>query len=96
MSFDAWDREWWPVTAVTVVAHGERNEPEIVAVSREEMLAHLIRSMLSRRRDDVCAFMRSAIALVALPTLRLAHSRAAPGRGLRSIDALSARLGAAK
>ena len=92
LPFAQWDRDWRRVAAVAVVVHGDRDEPCVTEVAREEMLARVIRAMLSRRREHVRAFMRPAMTLAALPALRLAHSRTARGRPLRAANALAARI----
>jgi tetratricopeptide (TPR) repeat protein len=94
LPFDEWDRGWRSVAAVAVVSHGDRDEPSVTEVPREEILAFVIRAMLSRRRVDVRAFMRPAMTLGALPALRLAHSNTVSGRPLRAANALAAEIAA--
>jgi tetratricopeptide (TPR) repeat protein len=92
LAFDDWDRGAYPVKAVVVVAHGDREQTGVEPIESSQMLELLMRGMLSRQPTNVRGYVRLAIALCALPARRLLHSRVPETRAQQAAEALAAHL----
>jgi hypothetical protein len=95
LSFEEWDRGSHPVKAVVVVTHGDAEQTRIEAIESSQLLALLMRGMLSRQPSIVRGYVHSAIALCARPACRLLHSRTAETRAPQAAAAVAAHLDAA-
>jgi hypothetical protein len=92
LAFEDWDRGAYPVKAVVVVAHGDREQTLVETIESSQMLELLMRGMLSRQPTNVRGYVRLAIALCALPARRLLHSRAPETRAQQAAEAVAAHL----
>jgi tetratricopeptide (TPR) repeat protein len=90
LPFEAWDRRWHPITSVVVVGHGDAEQTGVESIEPVELLALLLRSMLSRQPPNVRRYTRLAITLCGLPARRLLHSQAAETRAQSAAEALAA------
>jgi hypothetical protein len=89
LPFEAWDRGSHPVRSLVIVAHGDGEDAGIESIEPVELLAFLIRSMLSRQPANVRRYMRLAITLCGLPGHRILHAQTPETRAQRAAEALS-------
>jgi len=90
LRFEGWDRGSHLVTSLVVVGHGHAEEATIEPIEPVELLALLLRSMLSQQLPNVRRYTRLAITLCGLPARRLLHSEPPGARAQRAAEALTA------
>ena len=92
LSFEAWDREPHPLSAVVIVGHGDHTDTVVEPIERPKLLGKLFDAMLSRQPSDVRRYFSLAAALCDVQAFQLGHSRAPHVRARQAADQIEARL----
>src|ERR1700679_2874402 len=69
--FEGWDREWRPVKAIVVPAHGTTEQPQIASLDSHWLVSLLTRSMLSRQAARLRGYIRRPMPLGDFLSFRL-------------------------